>query len=201
MDDKMGKAVVRVNPQDVFPLPNETAEGYFARMSEFSQALSQLAGKDIMGAGAVPQPERITKDVAETRAAKEPLARTIAREVMSDRETQPVKGNLRRSFVLDAAKDIVYGPREHMYGHASVNFDRTAVMWEPIFGTPVSRLQVGLAMILLKVARGGNLVQREAQGGPSATFDEIEDTMKDIAGYAEATMRSLFETPDGDRIV
>ena len=197
MDKMEGKAVVRVNPQDVFPLPGENAEQYFSRMSEFSQALSQLAGKDIMG-GEGKQPERITKDVAETRAAKEPLARTIAREVMTDRME---KHDPSRSFVLDDAKDIVYGPREHMYGHASVNFDRTAAMWEPIFGTPVSRLQVGLAMILLKVARGGNLVQREAQGGPSATFDEIEDTMKDIAGYAEATMRSLFETPDGGRII
>jgi hypothetical protein len=104
-----------------------------------------------------------------------------------------------RSFILDGAKEIVYGARQHMYGHAAVNFQRTADLWRGVFGQEVTNLQVGAAMLQLKLARLGNLIEREATGGPPATFAEIEDTMKDIAGYAEATMRSLFELPDGTR--
>jgi hypothetical protein len=190
-------AVVRIDPSIVFPHPSDTAEGYFERMKILRNQL-----ENEMKALGIPHDEP---------PKREGLARSIAREVMETkdvsetRKERAVMDNVKLdpkhpgSFVLDSAKSIVYGPRQHMYGHASVNFARTAEMWEPLFGGPVSNLQVGLAMILLKVSRGANLVARELSGGPPATFAEIEDTLKDIAGYAEATMRSLFEAPDGRR--
>lgn len=222
--------VVRMDPEEVFPAPHETPEGYHARMkrtasdisqalggsmkahgighgSEMDESLARKLAKEIMSGDkeALPPPpfvgslyEEMLKQHPETPVEELIRARMDTFDkVRAEEETK--KSSPHKSFVLEAAQDIVYGARQHMYGHASVNFARTAQMWEPIFGREVNNLQVGLAMILLKVARGGNLVQREAQGGAKATFDEIEDTLKDIAGYAEATMRSLFEDASGRR--
>lgn len=93
----------------------------------------------------------------------------------------------RPSFVLDSAKAIVYGPRQEQYGHASVNFQRIADSWAPLFGLPVSRGTVGLALIQLKVMRAVNQLQ------VGASYEEMRDTYVDIAGYAEASMRAMFE--------
>jgi hypothetical protein len=103
------------------------------------------------------------------------------------------------TFVLDQAKAIVYGPREDTYGHASENFDRIAAGWEIIFGVKVSLLQVGLAMDWLKTARLLNVqLQYETKGTPMP-YAKVEDGFKDKGGYAEATMRAMFENPDGSR--
>lgn len=92
-----------------------------------------------------------------------------------------------RSFVLDEAKAIVYGPRQHQYGHPSVNFKRIAEAWAPIFGHEVSIGEVGLSLLQLKIMRAVNQLHKRAGQ------EEIRDTFVDIAGYSEATMRALFE--------
>jgi len=55
--------------------------------------------------------------------------------------------------VLQEASDIVDGDREETYGHPSLNFQRTAVLWSVVFGHPVTLQQVALAMVCLKIAR------------------------------------------------
>jgi hypothetical protein len=103
------------------------------------------------------------------------------------------------SFVLDSARGIVYGPRQDTYGHASVNFQRIADGWELIVGVKITPLQVGLMMDWLKTSRLLNVqVQHETKGAPM-TLDAVEDGFRDKAGYAEATLRAMFETPDGTR--
>ena len=229
--DNLDRAIVRLNPEEVFPALGESVEGYYKRMQQTQDDIGRALGDSMKAQGFghgsdEPLTRKIANEVLSDRdsarpdfvgslyeellkmregledAAKSPPVEEIIQERMRNFEAVRAEDKkLPSSFVLDAAKDIVYGARQHMYGHASVNFARTAQMWEPIFGAPINNLQVGLAMILLKVARGGNLVQREATGGAKATFDEIEDTLKDIAGYAEATMRSLFESADGKRHV
>lgn len=215
----------------LLPRKNETEAGWKRRVQALGYSVVRVGdGYGVTGGGmkmpGIPHdeekgtPERVTKDVFESRAARErdeesetdfsELARTLAQSIMSASETEegddedcftadlnPEKKP--ETFVLDQAKAIVYGARQNMYGHASTNFRRTARLWEVVLGVPVTDIQVGLAMIQLKVARIHNLVEREAQGGAPATFDEIEDGFKDVAGYAEATMRARFERPDGSR--
>ena len=55
--------------------------------------------------------------------------------------------------VLKEAAYIVDGDREQTYGHPSLNFERTAVLWSVIFGHPVTLRQVALALVCLKLAR------------------------------------------------
>jgi hypothetical protein len=217
-DDKEGKAVLRMNPEDVFPAPNETPEGYFVRMSMTGALLSKAIHDGIASSGSTGNEGlRVTSDVAESRRRK--VARSIADELigggLGGASIPPAISSAKKeavakpkysvgvehkdSFVLDGAKDIVYGARQHLYGHASINFRRVADLWTVNFGTQVSSLQVGLAMVGMKLSRLLNLVEREKNGGPLATFDEVEDGFKDIAGYAEATMRALYENPDGSR--
>lgn len=205
---------------DLLPRPDETERGWKKRVEAAGYKVVKVGesgygvtlGDDMKMPG-IPhdeekgRPEKVTRDVAESRTAREEaridenmraIARDLAEGLLKAEEMYPEE-DVKESFVLDQAKSIVYGPRQHMYGHASTNFRRTARLWEVIFGVPVTDLQVGLAMIQLKVARIHNLVEREAQGGAPATFDEIEDGFKDIAGYAEATMRARFEDPSGRR--
>lgn len=99
----------------------------------------------------------------------------------------PLKSKLTGAYVLDEAKSIVYGPRQHQYGHPAVNFQRIADAWAPIFGHKVSVGEVGLALMQLKLMRAVNQLHQ------NATEDEIRDTFVDVAGYSEATMRALFE--------
>jgi uncharacterized protein DUF6378 len=78
--------------------------------------------------------------------------------------------------VLDEAKATVYGDRERDYDHPADNFARIAVMWEVIFGFPVTPQQVALAMVCTKVVREVHRPKR--------------DNRVDIAGYAEALDRT-----------
>lgn len=67
--------------------------------------------------------------------------------------------------------------RGERYGSPDENFGRIAHLWEPILGVKVTREQVGLCLIALKLAR---LIQSP----------DDEDSLRDLAGYA-ATMQIL----------
>jgi hypothetical protein len=96
------------------------------------------------------------------------------------------------SFILDEARTIVYGDRQAQYGHPAVNFDNVAKAWSSVLGTTVTVGQVGLMMIQLKVLRAMNQLNHSA-GKP--VLEDVQDSFVDIAGYAEVTMRALFEEP------
>lgn len=72
--------------------------------------------------------------------------------------------------ILTEAHDIIHGERAQAYGPAEESLDRIRAMWRGIFGRDVTRSQVCLAMIAMKVAREANLHKR--------------DNLVDICGYA-----------------
>lgn len=59
------------------------------------------------------------------------------------------------------AVSIVTTSRQENYAHPSVNFQRIADLWSPVFNQTVTKQQVGLAMILVKVAREINRPTRD----------------------------------------
>lgn len=61
--------------------------------------------------------------------------------------------------------------RGERYGHPSENFKTIAGLWSSVIGTDVTAAQVGLCMILVKVAR-------------LATTPDDQDSIQDLAGYA-----------------
>ena len=72
--------------------------------------------------------------------------------------------------ILVESERITNGPRRQAYGHPSTNFSRTAAIWSPILGVPVSAEQVGLCMVGVKLAR-------EING-------HTRDNLVDMCGYA-----------------
>lgn len=72
--------------------------------------------------------------------------------------------------VLTEANAIIHGERRDDYGPAEESLDRIAAMWSAIFGKPVTRADVCLAMIVMKVAREVNRHKR--------------DNLVDVCGYA-----------------
>jgi len=82
------------------------------------------------------------------------------------------KKKLPRHACLDEASRIIAGERDVQYGGPEQNFDRIARIWSVIFGIPVTREDVAMAMIAVKVARYAS----------RSGFQP--DTWTDIAGYA-----------------
>ena len=79
------------------------------------------------------------------------------------------------SHILEAAEKVINGERQRDYGEASHSFATIATMWSSYLGKPITPEQVGMMMILLKVARSTN--------------QPTEDSLVDIAGYAALTWR------------
>lgn len=79
---------------------------------------------------------------------------------------------LPRQAMLEEAADIISGQRDAQYGGPEDNFGRIAKIWSVILGIEVSREDVAMMMVGLKVARFAN--KSGFQG----------DTWVDIAGYA-----------------
>jgi len=83
-----------------------------------------------------------------------------------------VAKKLDRHECLDEAGRIIAGERDKQYGGPEENFDRIAKMWSVLFGIEVTREDVAMAMVAVKVAR---YASRSGFQG---------DTWTDIAGYA-----------------
>jgi hypothetical protein len=75
-----------------------------------------------------------------------------------------------RDSVLQEADRIINGARRDDYGTPLSSFAKVARLWEPILGVEISPYDVALCMILFKVGRATNGMQR--------------DSVVDIAGYA-----------------
>jgi hypothetical protein len=76
--------------------------------------------------------------------------------------------------ILDEAKELTTGPRNNQYGPPDQDFQRTADMWNGLFGDmlvePFQAKHVAMAMIALKLSR--------------ARWMDLRDNWVDIAGYA-----------------
>jgi len=59
------------------------------------------------------------------------------------------------------AINLVTGPRQQSYAHPAVNFARIAKGWEMILGQSVTPEQVGLCMVIVKLARQVNAHARD----------------------------------------
>lgn len=80
----------------------------------------------------------------------------------------PEKTN--REKLLDEAKRVVCGDRDRQYGKPEYNFEKIAKLWSYYLTYPISKGDVAMMMILLKVAREGE--------------KHKHDNLVDIAGYA-----------------
>ena len=88
----------------------------------------------------------------------------------------------RESALLEAHR-LVHGDRGHNYGHPIEDFQRTANIWNVLFGgkadgSPFEPHDVPLAMIAVKLSRETHITKR--------------DNRVDIAGYAE-TAEMVYE--------
>lgn len=77
---------------------------------------------------------------------------------------------MNRNDCLNAATEALT-ERGSAYGNAEDNFERIALMWSAILRRPISRQEVALCMIALKVAR---LIETP----------DHDDSWIDVAGYA-----------------
>ena len=78
--------------------------------------------------------------------------------------------NKKPTTVCQEADDIINGERRSDYGPVSKSFQRIADLWSPILGVQVTKEQVGMCMIQLKISRELNKHKR--------------DNIVDIIGYA-----------------
>ena len=76
-----------------------------------------------------------------------------------------------KKFMLQKAHETIYGDRQQEYGPAGENFQNVADMWSVVLKTEVTKEQVALCMMQVKIARLMN------------TPDHFDSWM-DIAGYA-----------------
>lgn len=77
---------------------------------------------------------------------------------------------INREKLLDEARRIVCGDRDRQYGKPEDNFEKISKLWSYYLTYPISKGDVAMMMILLKVAREGE--------------KHKHDNLVDIAGYA-----------------
>lgn len=75
-----------------------------------------------------------------------------------------------REKLLDETKRIVCGERDQQYGKPEDNFEKISKLWSYYLTYPISKGDVAMMMILLKVAREGE--------------KHKHDNLVDIVGYA-----------------
>lgn len=92
--------------------------------------------------------------------------------------------------ILEEARNTVK-TRGESYQHPEGNFGRIARMWGAYLNTTLTIEDVGMMMILLKVARNN----------PSMSLDSKRDTGVDIVGYIHALdMAGCFPPSPADRL-
>jgi hypothetical protein len=83
-----------------------------------------------------------------------------------------MRENLPRVEALRTAASIITGDRDAQYGGPEENFERIAKVWSIILSVPITREDVAMMMVGLKVARYASKSGYQP------------DTWVDIAGYA-----------------
>ncbi len=83
--------------------------------------------------------------------------------------------------VLQEAQRLVYGDRGAAYGHPLDDYTRTAALWSPILGVPVTAEQAILCMIQVKISRECHAPKRDNRvdiGGYSECLDRVDQERK-----------------------
>ena len=91
-------------------------------------------------------------------------------------DTQP--GPLWDSVTAEA-NALVHGARGALYHHPSVDYGRTAEIFEAITGVTLSVPEAVAFMISVKLSRIGNALDQQF------TADMVRDSIVDLAGYAD----------------
>lgn len=146
------------------------------------------AGRAEVLASAVEQIVERDAAILDRLAGKDHALKAVAEfnaEVSTAAKKAPAT-DVESQSILDEAKSIVSGARRKAYGHPENNFQRIADLWAaylrcayPTFDVGVTREDVALMMILMKVAR---LIESP----------DHRDSLVDLAGYA-ATIELLWE--------
>lgn len=81
--------------------------------------------------------------------------------------------------VTAEADRLVHGQRGALYNHPSVDYGRTAEIFEAITGITLSVPEAVCFMLAVKLSRIGNALDQEF------TADMVRDSVVDLAGYAD----------------
>lgn len=81
---------------------------------------------------------------------------------------------MNRAEILETANKLISGDRHQQYGSAQDNFQKIADLWTTFKGVEFTASDVGMFMIMVKLAR-------------LSTNPSHEDSYLDMAGYAALT--------------
>ena len=81
--------------------------------------------------------------------------------------------------VTAEANQLVHGNRGALYNHPTVDYGRTAEIFEAITGIALSVPEAVCFMLSVKLSRIGNALDQEF------TADMVRDSVVDLAGYAD----------------
>ena len=76
--------------------------------------------------------------------------------------------------ILEEAQRLVHGNRGTDYGEPIHDFGRTALIWEAIFGHPVTPEQVALCMVGVKISREVNCPKRDNRVDGAGYFETLD---------------------------
>ena len=76
--------------------------------------------------------------------------------------------------ILEEAQRLVHGDRGESYGHPKSDFERTGLIWEAVFGHPVTAEQVALCMIGVKISREVNKPKRDNRVDGAGYFETLD---------------------------
>jgi hypothetical protein len=84
----------------------------------------------------------------------------------------------------------VHGNRGALYNHPSVDYGRTAEIFEAITGVSLSVPEAVAFMLAVKLSRIGNALDQQF------TADMVRDSLVDLAGYADCLFAVWSEATD-----
>lgn len=93
---------------------------------------------------------------------------------------EPMLDRKKASDLLKYADHLINGPRAQDYGPPHESFKKIAKLWSTYLHTEITVTDVGMMMILLKVARNGRGKNKD-------------DNFVDICGYAALTGSACFD--------
>lgn len=96
------------------------------------------------------------------------IATALGLQIIYDSGKKPVKKEL---TILEEAGNIVNGQRRKDYGHPSIQFGRLAGLASIIFEKEITKMQVGMFLIALKISR--------------LMHSYTRDSLVDCCGYAQ----------------
>lgn len=101
--------------------------------------------------------------------------------------------------VLEEASRLVYGDREHDYGHPMEDFTRTAGMISAMLAhklrSPLTPEEFGLIMVCVKVSREINRPKRDNRVDGAGYFATVDRVVEERARRERAMRRAGITVP------